>query len=79
VPEEDRDYGGEKNDILKFPIVTDKYIDASKGVMHDKQMDLSGKNKRSKMSRSLKKGGLSSLVDFVTLMPRCSMVLVEVP
>ena len=79
VPAEDWDYGGEKHDILELPIVTEKYIDASKGVMHDKQMDLSGKNKRSEMSSSLKKGGLRSLVDFVTLMPRCSMVLVEVP
>ena len=46
VPDEDWDDGGETNDILELPIVTEKYIDASKGVMHDKQMDLLGKNKR---------------------------------
>ena len=42
VPEEDWDYGGEKNDILELPIDTEKYVDGSEGVMHDKQMDLSG-------------------------------------
>ena len=36
------------------------------------------KHKKSNMSSSSKKGGLSSLVDFVALMPRSSMVLVEV-
>ena len=79
VPEEDWDYGGDNNDILELPIVTEKYVDGSKGVMHDKQMDLSGKKQKVKnMSSSSKKGGLSSLVDFVALMPRSSMVLVEV-
>ena len=48
VPEEDWDDGGDINDILEFPIVTKKYIDGSKGVMYDKQMDLSGKAKSQK-------------------------------
>ena len=78
VPEEDWEYSGDKNDILELPIVTEKYIDSSTGVMHDKTMELSGKNKRSNMSSSLQKGGLSSLVDFVALMPRSSMVWVDV-
>ena len=78
VPEEDWEYSGDKNDILELPIVTEKYIDSSTGVMHDKTMELSGKNKRLKMSSSLQKGGLSSLVDFVALMPRSSMVWVGV-
>ena len=43
VPEEDWDYSLDKNDILELPIVTEKYIDSSTGVMHDKTMELSGK------------------------------------
>ena len=45
VPEEDWEYAGDKNDILEFPIVTEKYIDGSQDVMHDKSMELSGKTK----------------------------------
>jgi len=56
VPEEDWDYGGETNDILELPIVTEKYIDASKGVMHDKQMDLSGKKQKIRHERQLEEG-----------------------
>ena len=78
VPEEDWEWEGDRNDILELPIIAEKYIDGSTGVIHDKAMELSGKNKRPNMSSSSQKGGLSSLVDFVALMPRSSKVWVEV-
>ena len=56
VPEEDWEYSGDKNDILELPIVTEKYIDSSTGVMHDKTMELSGKKQKVKNEQQLAEG-----------------------
>ena len=56
VPSEDWEYSGDKNDILELPIVTEKYIDSSTGVMHDKEMELSGKKQKIKNEQQLAEG-----------------------